>query len=393
MASRKDNKGRVLKSGESQRKDGTYQYRYTNPMGKRCYEYATTLQTLRIKEEAIQNALQNGLCFGESKITLNQLFQRFIAMKQGQVRGSSLCTYQTIQKLIQRYPIGNIAIAKIKQTDIKVWLFDLIGEGYAQKYVSTIKCILHGVFEHAVSECLLASNPCHFRLAFGSQKEESHKYALTLDQQKQFLSHTASLPKTCHLVPLFTVLLGTGMRISEAIGLTKDSVDFDANRIQIDHQLSYQHEAKGLAVTQPKSNKSNRLIPMTADVRASLKQMFEIRSFIGSNPMIDGYQNFLFVHPRNGQPYGHGYIRSKINQVVDSYNKLNPSSPLPPITPHIFRHTFTSNLLAAGVPPKTVQYLLGHSDITTTMNIYAHISQDYLESEIKAAEKYLKEAT
>lgn len=391
MASRKDNKGRVLKAGESQRKDGTYQYRYLNPIGKRCYEYAPTLQQLRIKEEAIQNALSNGLCFNHQKMSLNELFERFLKMKKGQVRGSSYATYQTIQKVVQRYPIGQLNVSNIKQTDIKSWLFDLVEEGYSQSYTSTVKQILHGVFEHAVAECILQSNPCRFRLTFGS-KEESVKFALTPIQQKKFLTHVSLMPKACHLVHLFTVLLGTGMRISEAIGITKSSVDFETNRIHVDHQVSYQQEARGLAVTQPKSAKGNRFIPMTAEVRSSLKQMVEMRSFISANRVIDGHQDFLFVHPRNGAPYGHGYIRNKLDQIVASYNSLNPDSPLPRITPHIFRHTFATNLLEAGVPPKTVQYLLGHSDITTTMNIYAHVSQAYIEAEMKVAEKYLKEA-
>jgi len=391
MASRKDNKGRVLKAGESQRKDGFYQYRYTDPMGKRCYEYAPTLSQLREKEETIQIMLSNGLCYASQKMSVNELFERFLTMKKGQIRESSLLTYQTIRNLVQNYPFGRLAISQIRQTDVKTWLFDLVKEGYTQGYVSTVKQILHGVFELAVAECILGSNPCHFKLTFGV-KEESNKFALSHKQQQQFLFQVSCMPKVFHLLPFFRVLLGTGMRISELVGLTKDCIDFKKNVIHVTHQLSYKRSVGGPAISPPKTQKGDRYIPMSTEVASSIREALEMRSFISANPDIDGHHDFIFMHYRTGMPYGRGYIRQKIEQVIEAYNKDNPDEPMPHITPHIFRHTFTSNLLEAGVPPKTVQYILGHADVTTTMNIYAHVSQEHLQNVIKIAEKQLRDA-
>ena len=92
---RKDNKGRVLKTGESQRKDGSYMYRYTDIYGNRKSTYAPDLNTLREKEDEIQRALNDGIVFQSTNITVIELFENFLGLKQN-IRETTKLTYTNV---------------------------------------------------------------------------------------------------------------------------------------------------------------------------------------------------------------------------------------------------------------------------------------------------------
>lgn len=385
MASRKDNKGRVLRTGESQRKDGTYQYRYTDVYGKRRCEYAKTLNDLRIKEEEITKTLIEGLSPYSQSMTFDDLFGLFLKMKKGQIRNTSMATYENMRKMVQKYPISRLPIVSIKQTTLKEWLFGMLEDGYSQGTVRSLKHVLHGVFDLAVSDDILRKNPCTFKLFF-KEKEPTKKYALTLQQQKQLLDYIKVSDRFSSYYDIVLILMGTGMRISELLGLTIGDVDFRRNRIHVGHQL-FKETGGRIVVSVPKSEKGNRYIPMTSEVRASLKRVITTRS-VPQELMIDGYYGFLFVNPSTGIPYTRAAIRYVLNELIDEHNGCNKQQ-LPHLSPHIFRHTFASTMIQSGVDAKTLQHILGHANISTTLDTYTHMFEDAIVSAMEKAEDFI----
>ena len=117
---RKDNKGRVLRTGESQRKDLTYQYRYQDITGKRRTVYAPTLEELRIKEDVINKAQEAGTDYNAGNITVLELLERYISLKQG-VRNATKVGYNFVYNLVKKEPFGFRKIRDIKMTDAKLW--------------------------------------------------------------------------------------------------------------------------------------------------------------------------------------------------------------------------------------------------------------------------------
>lgn len=97
MERRKDSKGRVLKKGESERKDGRYQYRYIDAWKKRQTIYAFDLKELREKEKRIQKDIDDGINYAEGNITVAELVERYLALKQG-VRYATRVTYDFVKK-------------------------------------------------------------------------------------------------------------------------------------------------------------------------------------------------------------------------------------------------------------------------------------------------------
>jgi len=385
MSSRKDNKGRVLRPGESQRKDGTYQYRYTDLMGKRRYEYAKTLQDLRTREEEIFKNKLNGIDTFNQKITLEKLCERYLKVVKPTVRSSTFETYGYNVKLICNYPISKVPIADIKTVPIKEWLYSLEEEGYRQGTIRTIKHFLYTIFDVAVADDLLLKNPCSFRLRF-REKEPTQKFALDLSQQKQLLDYTKSSLRFGRYLDLIIVLMGTGMRISEALGLTIKDINFATNTIHVSHQL-VKETGKEHHIVRPKSEKGDRLIPMTAEVRQSIRNAIAHRT-TNREVIIDGHYGFLFVNPQTGVPYTRAAIRYILKNLIDEHNKECEFA-LPALSPHIFRHTFASNMIHSGMNAKTLQAIMGHANVSTTLEIYAHMFESQTANIMKIAEEYI----
>lgn len=385
MASRKDNKGRVLRTGESQRKDGTYQFRYTDAFGKRQCVYAKTLDQLRQKEEDVLKNQIDGIDSSGQKMTFDNLFALFLRLKENQVRETTYETYSCSRKLVAKYPISRLQIGDIHTSLMKEWLYSLLKDGYSQGTIRSLKHTLHGVFDIAVSDDLIRKNPCSFKLYF-KEKVPTQKFALTLIQQKQLLEYIKEHKRFVSYYNMVVILMGTGMRISELLGLTIKDIDFSNRRISVNHQL-IRNSGSQFIVTPPKSEKGNRLIPMLKDVEASLKNQIANRN-PKQEAIIDGYYGFLFVNQESGLPYTRAAIRYALTEIIEAYNCKN-SEKLPHLSPHIFRHTFASTMIQSGMDAKTLQHILGHANVSTTLDIYTHMFDEHADFAIKQAEEFI----
>ena len=180
----------------------------------------------------------------------------------------------------------------------------------------------------------------------------------------------------------FVVLLGTGMRVSEFCGLTKADLDFTGRKIRVDHQLVRERGGK-YYVEKTKTECGCRYIPMTDEVYRSLQNILSRRKRVKTETIIDGYSGFLLLD-KNDSPKVALHIENEMRWAMKKYQKLHPDKPLPHITPHVFRHTFCTNMANAGMDIKTLQYVMGHSDVGVTLNVYTHASYD------RAAEQMAK---
>ena len=136
---RKDNKGRILRTGESQRKDLIYQYRYTDIRGKRQTVYSSDLKELREKEKEIQKQLDDGIDYAAGKITVIQLLERYISIKQG-VRYNTKVGYNFVLNLVKKEDFGYRSIRDIKVSDAQKWIIaippDVPFYGTCRRYTS-----------------------------------------------------------------------------------------------------------------------------------------------------------------------------------------------------------------------------------------------------------------
>ena len=249
VARRKDSRGRVLKDGEVQRKnDGLYMFRWTARNGKRHTIYDATLEGLRDKEDKIKHDLADGIRAVESNVTVNDMFTLWRKDKIG-IKEHTLTNYVYMYNRFIKDTIGEMKIKDVRKSDIRHFYGDILRNNkMAINTLDTINNVLHQVFAVAVDDEYIRGNPTdgvYASIKAAYHYETPKRHALTRPQQAAFLSFIKNTPKYLHWLPLFVFLLGTGCRISEAIGLCWEDVDFENETITIRHNLVYHQDQAG----------------------------------------------------------------------------------------------------------------------------------------------------
>ena len=368
---RKDNKGRILRTGESQRKDLIYQYRYTDIRGKRQTVYSSDLRELREKEKEIQKQLDAGIDYAAGKATVIALVERYISLKQG-VRYNTKVGYNFVLNLIKKEDFGYRQIRDIRVSDAQKWIMKLHEDGKGYSTITSVRGVVKPAFQMAYNEDIIRRNPFDFKLVDVVPNDSQKRIAMTEEQQTLWMEFIREDKTYSKYYDEFVVLLGTGMRVSEFCGLTKGDLDFGNRRIRVDHQLVRERGGK-YYVEKTKTECGCRFIPMTEEVYQGLKNILAHRKQLKTEMIVDGYSGFIMLD-KNGNPKVALHIENEMRWAMKKYKKLHPDSPLPHITPHVFRHTFCTNYANDGMDIKNLQYLMGHSDAGVTLNVYTHAS-------------------
>lgn len=370
---RKDNKGKVLRTGESQRKDLTYQFRYTDFSGKRHTVYATTLNELRQKEDVINSSQMCGINYADGNISVIELLERYISLKQG-VRYNTKVGYNFVSNLVKKEEFGYRIIRDIKISDVKLWFMKLQADGKGYSTITSVRGVLKPAFELACEEDIIRKNPFTFKLTDVVKNDSKKRIALTPEQMDAWMTFIKNDRTYCKYYDEFVILLETGMRVSEFCGLTKSDLDFTNRKIKVDHQLVRERSGK-YYVEKTKTESGCRYIPMTDNVYECLQRILEKRVQLKTEWLIDGYSGFILLD-KDHRPKVALHIENEMRWAMRKYQKLHPDTPLPHITPHVYRHTFCTNMANAGIDIKSLQYLMGHSDAGVTMNVYTHSTFD-----------------
>lgn len=370
---RRDNKGRILRTGESQRKDLIYQYRYTDIRGKRRTIYSSNLSELRKKEAEILKQLSEGIDYAAGQITVIALVERYIRLKQG-TRYNTKVGYKFVLNIIKKEDFGYRQIRDIKVSDAQAWMIKLHDDGRGYSTLTSVRGVIKPAFQMAYNEDAIRKNPFDFKLVDVVPNDSQKRIALTDEQQEIWMNFIREDKTYSKYYDEFVVLLGTGMRVSEFCGLTKDDLQFSERRIRVDHQLVRERGGK-YYVEKTKTECGCRFMPMTDEVYRSLLNILERRKKVAKEFIVDGYSGFLLLD-KNDHPKVALHIENEMRWAMKKYSKLHPDKPLPHITPHVFRHTFCTNMANKGMDVKHLQYIMGHSDVGVTLNVYTHANYD-----------------
>lgn len=386
---RKDNKGRRLATGESQDKDGRYRYKYNDAFGKRKSVYSWRLTesdpypkgkrkdiSLREKEKEVEKALRNAVATSGGNMTVLELVQKYISQKRG-VKHNTQANYNFVINVIKKEDFGAKRIDTIKLSDAKTWLIKLQDDDRGYSSIHSIRGVVRPAFQMAVDDDLIRKNPFGFQLATVVVNDSVTREAITRKQQREFLRFIKADKHFCKYYDGIYILFNTGLRVSEFVGLTVNDIEFDKQRIKIDHQLQRTRNMEYEILT-PKTEKGERYVPMKEDVADCFRRIIQNRKHPKIEPMIDGYSGFLFLD-KNDMPMVALHWEKYFQHIREKYNSIYKVQ-MPCITPHVCRHTFCSNMAKSGMNPKTLQYIMGHSDIGVTLNTYTHLQfEDALE--------------
>lgn len=386
---RRDNKGRILFPGECQEENGRYKYRYVDALGKRKSIYSWRLTeadpvpygtkmtlSLREKEQKIMSLALQGI--KGSDFTVLQLVERYLSLKTG-VKHNTLSNYNFVVNVLKKEEFSAKSVVDVKLSDAKIFLIKLQREGKGFSSIHSIRGVLRPAFQMAVDDDLILKNPFQFELGTIIVNDSSTRQAVSPKDEAKFLTFVKEDPHYTKYYDAFFLLFKTGMRISEFCGLTVRDLDFENGIININHQLQRTREMKYVIET-TKTNCGTRKLPMTDEIREVCERIVKNRRKPKKEPLIDGYGGFLYLD-KNGRPMVALHWEKYMQHALEKYNREHPIQ-LPKITPHICRHTYCTNQAKAGMNPKTLQYLMGHSDISVTLNVYTHLGLDDAVAEL-----------
>ncbi len=299
--------------------------------------------------------------------------------------------YKTVVNKLKKDSFGERRIDTIKTSDARLWLISLQEKGSSYSSIHNIRGVVRPAFAMAVEDDLLRKNPFDFELADCLVNDSVKREALTLKQEREFLKFIKEDEHFRQYYDGIFILFKTGLRISELCGLTIKDIDLKERTINVNKQLQYTGGKKAY-IEKTKTNAGARILPMSDEVYEVFKRIVSSRKKPKVEYIIDGVSGFLFLDDK-GKPMLSYQWEKKFKHAVQKYNKIYKIE-LPTITPHVARHTYCTNMIKRQISVKTLQYLMGHADIQTTLNVYTHIkledARDELE-QMKIREEIRKE--
>ena len=406
---RKDKSRVVLRSGEVQRANGSYQYSWMDGSGKRRYVYAKTLEELRIKEEQIAKDKSDGIKTEARYTTLNEMFDLWKNLKRG-LKDNTFQNYVYLYDTFTRHVIGDKLVTKLKKSDIKRYYIYLADErGLKASTIDGVHTVLHQVLDMAVDDNYIRNNPSdrvlkELKQSYFAKSEK--RMALTRAEQDLFLDFLKNSRIYSHWYSVFAVMLGTGLRVGELTGLRWCDIDLENGVIDVNHTLVYYSHRSAdskqgcyFNINTPKTTASNRQVPMLDFVKEAFIMEKDVQELldIKCEAVVDGYTDFIFVN-RFGNVQHQGTLNKAIRRIIRDCNDEqfqksdNPKVLLPHFSCHTLRHTFTTRMCEAGVNVKVIQDTLGHTDVSTTLNIYTDVTKELKRVEFEGLDRFFKEA-
>lgn len=406
---RKDKDGRILPENVTQRENGTYMWRKSID-GKSYCLYGKTLGEIKQKKDVALGEIRKGEYKGKhdrmreerelakKDITLNEwFFQWEKAYRVGNVKENTLNENHLKYMKCFSDNIGRMKIKDIHQIDITNILNGLNKNGLSYNTLNKYVAILSLMFNDAISNGLVDSNPAKGALKV-RKRDAKEKRILTEQEEQCFIDFVKNDSQYNIYAPIFIVGFGTGMRIGEILSLTWQDIDFKKGVIHVDKTLCYLSDyIKGrkarFIITTPKTKNSIRDIPMLGKVKEAL---LEQKKHSGSlnTVSIDRYKNFVFTN-RSGNVYYTTNIRRTIRHIIDKINRKEKEAAetenREPVifeyfSPHCMRHTFATRCYEKGVKEKVIQKILGHSKLDMTLNVYTHTTDEMIEEDLKKME-------
>ena len=390
---RKDNRGRVLKTGETQEPCGRYVFSYIDRQKKQKHKYSWKLEeydpipqgkrdclALRTIEKKIKRALDDELVI--RNMTVIDLVEEYIATKAGYVRYSTEVNYRYVRNILKQEDFGYRLIDTVKMPMAKEFLRELQCQGRGYSTIQSVRGVLRPAFRRAFENEWIKRNPFDFPLAGVVLNDSTKRAAISADQQRKFLGFIREDKHFCKYYDAINILFKTGLRISEWCGLTLSDIDFTEQTLTVCRQLQRKSDMSFI-IEETKTANGVRTLPLVDDVCDSFRRIVESRRTPTKEPTVDGISGFLFLD-KNGLPMVAYHWEKYFQHICAKYNKTYKEE-LPPITPHVCRHTYCTNMVKAGINPVFVSYLMGHSDKEITMNIYTTVNASNSSEDIRKA--------
>ena len=364
-----------------------YEYHYKDYFGKErvisSYRLEATDQlpkgkksskSLREKEAEINAQLENNVDIDGAKLTLSEVVDKYLnsLYNRKKLAHNTKTGYNVTVNTLKNYKLGYMEIGKIRPEHCEEWLTDM-KKKYRGSSIQTQISLLKRTFEYALDYDYITKNP--FRRITTDRSDSKKMEAIGVEDMNRFLEFCSKDKNSLHCYDMLYILFWTGLRASELCGLTLDNIDMDNRMITVDKQLQCINHSHVVLPT--KTSNGVRVIPMTDGVYECFKRIIDNRYIKGDIEPVcydekgNAYEGFVFLATRSRKTIVRSHVEEYLHNCIKRFNNENPDNPIKKFEPHICRHTFATNMQY--LPPKTLQYILGHGNISTTMNNYVDV--------------------
>lgn len=378
-----DKNGKKLPTGITYRpKENRYMGRFSH-YGERYTVYGKTLREVKQNLNDMRYEVEHCTYIREESLTFGEWFEIWIQdYKEPSVKMGTIGVYRQNYNAYIKKVFGNRQLRDIRTDQIQRFYNGMAAKNYSHNTLEICRAVLNGAFSQAVKNEILRKNPVSNTVLPRDNKKGSAR-VMTMAEQTLFLNYATGTK----YYALYEIALFTGMRSGELRGLRWEDVDFQKREIHVACTLTYQNGAYHLET--PKTQTSDRIIPMMENVYELLKQQRkeQLKTRLSMGELwepLEGFESLVFTNPY-GQPINRDRFKKEIDKIVKRMNEAG--IPFSHITPHTFRHTFATRSLEEGMPPKVLQVILGHSDLSMTTEIYAHVLPDTKAEEMKRLEQ------
>lgn len=372
----KDLKGKELGVGINQQKNGLYSARFVDKYGKRRQKRFKKLQECRQWIADASYIDEHSNLAQANDMMVNAWFEYFIEIKKKTVRPNTVRNYTERYEANIKPVIGKMLLTDVKPLHCQKIFLDMAEDGYRTSTLYQTRIALYTMFEFAKENDVLQYNPCKKSVKSDMGKPSDKKEALTIEVQKKFLE--GAMGKSYE--NQFRFLLQTGLRTGELVGLKWEHVDFNNRVLSIEQSMEYRYKVGEWRIGEPKSKSGYRKIPLTEEAVRILKAQEEKNKKIEAIP--EKWSEYIFLS-RKGEPVKNSTYDTALFKICDKVGIKRFSM-------HVLRHTFATRCIEAGMKPKTLQKILGHSSIQITMNLYVHVTEEEKQKEIELVAEALK---
>lgn len=372
----KDLKGKEIGAGIVQQPNGTYFARFVDKFGKRRTKRSKKLQEVKQWLADATYIDQHSDLDQATDMLVDAWFDYWIGIKKQTVRPNTVRNYSERYERNIKGVIGNKLLTDVKSIHCQKIFSDMADEGYKTTTIYQTRIALYNMFEFARENDVLIANPCKKSLKSDMGKPSDKKEALTIDAQKKFLEAVVGYSYENQ----YRFVLQTGLRTGELIGLKWSDIDFENRTMKIERTMEYRYKVGEWRVGPPKSKSGYRTIPLTDEAICILENQRSKNKSLKLVPM--EWKDIVFLC-RKGTPVKNSTYDTGLFKYCDRVG-------IPRFSMHVLRHTFATRCIEGGMKPKTLQKILGHSNIGITMNLYVHITEDEKHREIDLVADALK---
>lgn len=365
----KDLKGKELGVGITQQKNGLYNAGFVDKLGKRRVKRFKKLQECRKWLDEAKYIDEHSSITEANTMIVDAWFEYWISIKEKTVRPNTVRNYRERYHRNISKVIGRMLLVDVKPLHCQKIFSDMAEEGYKTTTIYQTRIALFNMMEFAKENDVIINNPCKKSVKSDMGKSSDKKQALTIDVQKKFLEGA----KGQSYENQFRFILQTGLRTGELVGLVWDDIDFANKTLTVSRTMEYRYKVGEWRVGPPKSKAGYRTIPLTDEAIRILKAQKEKNSKIKVINLEWADQVFLC---RKGEPVKNSTYDTALFKICDKVGIKRFSM-------HVLRHTFATRCIEAGMMPKTLQKILGHSNIGITMNLYVHVTEEEKHKEIE----------